>query len=106
MLGAPFSGGAASARCNGFSRRQARLSRRQARRARLHARDNDPFVSKGRDKLQPSADGREISLQGGNLAIVETLPALEPRDVRLVHLRQTGDINLRLSCCLAEGSQR
>ena len=72
----------------------------------MYARDNDLFVSKGRDKFQASADGRKISLQSGNLAIVETLPALEPRDVRLVHLRNTGDINLRLSCRLAEGSQR
>ena len=64
------------------------------------------FVSKSRDKFQPSADGRKISLQSGNLAIVETLPAIEPGDVRLVHLRHAGDINLRLSCRLAESWQR
>ena len=70
----------------------------------MYARDNDLLVSKGRDKFQPSADGREISLQGGNLAIVETLPTLEPGDVRLVHLGHAGNINLRFSCRLAESS--
>jgi hypothetical protein len=57
----------------------------------VHTSDNDLLVSKGRHKLQPSADGRNISLQGGNLAIVETLPTLKPGDVGLVHLRHTGD---------------
>jgi hypothetical protein len=72
----------------------------------LHARDYDLLVSKRRDKFQLPSNGREISLQGGNLAIVEALPALEPRYVRLIHLSQAGDINLRLPCCLTQGSQR
>jgi hypothetical protein len=96
----PFSSGTAS------SPPQPLVSRRQARRARLHARDYDPLVSKGRDNFESSADGREISLQSGNLAIVETFPALKPGDVGLVHLRHTGDIHLGLSCRLAESSQR
>jgi hypothetical protein len=72
----------------------------------VHTRDNDPLVAKDRDNFESSADGRKISPQGGNLTIVETLTALEPGDVRLVHLRHTGDINLRFSCRLAESSQR
>ena len=70
----------------------------------MHAHDNYLLVSEGRDKFQPSADGRKISLQSGDLAIVETLPTLEPGDVRLVHLGRAGDINLRFSCRLAESS--
>jgi len=72
----------------------------------VHTRDNDPLVAKGRDNFESSADGGKISLQSGNLAIVETFPALKPGDVGLVHLRHTGDINLRLSGRLAESSQR
>jgi hypothetical protein len=72
----------------------------------VHTRDNYLLLAKGRDNFESSADGRKISLQSGNLAIVETFPALKPRDVGLVHLRYTGDINLRLSCRLAESSQR
>jgi len=71
----------------------------------VHTRDNDLLVSKGRDNFQSSTDGRKISLQSGDLAIVEALPTLKPGDVGLVHLRHTGDINLRLSCRLAKSSE-
>jgi hypothetical protein len=55
---------------------------------------SDLLVSKGCDNFQSSSDGRKISLESGNLAIVETFPALKSGDVGLIHLRRAGDINM------------
>jgi putative addiction module component (TIGR02574 family) len=71
-----------------------------------HAGEDDLLVPKGRYQLQLSTQRGNIALQGGDLAVGETLSALQAGDVRLIDHGYVRDLGLCLAGRLAQSSDR
>src|SRR3990170_6775363 len=87
-------------------RLQRPVSWRRGRRFCTNAADDNFLVPKSPDNLKLSAKRREVTPQRRYLVVVKILSAFKPGNVRLVDLRSSGNVDLRLPRSLAQRPHR